>query len=195
MKKILFTALAAFAIAGCAEKFPVIDDFGNHHYRLLTQDGTEVTFPDFLKGHYVVIGYIFTNCPDICPLTTNNMRRIQDWVKEEEIPNVRFVSLSFDPEVDRPDVLKRYAELRKLDESNWTFLTGKKPTIDSLIKQVGVLAVPSDSTTTKNGEKIYYYVHTDRISVIDTQGKIRKNYRGSDINLEEVVSDLKDLTN
>lgn len=195
MKKILFAVLSAFAISGCDEKFPVIDDFGNHHYQLLTQDSIEVTFPDFLNGHYVVIGYIFTNCPDICPLTTNNMRRIQERVKEEGIPNVRFISLSFDPEVDRPNVLKKYAELRKLDERNWTFLTGEKPTIDSLIKQVGFLAIPSDSTTTNSGEKIYYYVHTDRISVIDSQGKIRKNYRGSDIDLEEVVSDIKYLTN
>lgn len=187
--KIFFASI--IFVQGCGNNLPVLDNFGNTKFNLLTQDSLEVAFPDFIKGSYVVIGYIFTNCPDICPLTTNNMRRIQERVKHEEIPNVRFVSLSFDPEVDRPNVLKRYASLRKLDESNWTFLTGEKKITDSIIKQVGVVAIPSDSTMTNNGETIYFYVHTDRISIIDTEGNIRKNYIGSDIDLNEIISDLK----
>ncbi|MFC2139371.1 SCO family protein [Bacteroidota bacterium] len=191
---VLFLAVSIL-LQSCGDDLPVIDDFGESHYKLLTQDSTEVIFPDFVKGQIAVIGYIFTNCPDICPLTTNNMRRIQQRANEEGLRNIRFVSISFDPEVDRPGVLKRYAKLRRLDESNWTFLTGEKEITDSLIKQVGVVAFPGDSTATSDGEMIYFYVHTDRISVIDAEGRIRKNYLGSIINIEEIISDLKLLVN
>ncbi len=136
------------------------------------------------------MGFIFTNCPSICPLTTNNMRIIQDSLKVNNVQNVELVSLSFDPDADTPGILKKYAELRNLDTSNWTFLTGRKSTIDSLIKAVEVLAIP-DTTITPKGSEFINYIHTDRISLIDEQGRIRKNYQGSKINIDEIVNDIK----
>ncbi|NJD22147.1 MAG: SCO family protein [Melioribacter sp.] len=178
---------------GCKEKLPVIEKFGETSYKLVDQNNKEEIFPDFVKDKIVIMNYIFTNCPDICPLSTNNMRLIQERLKKEKIDNVQFVSLSFDPEFDTPEVLRKFADIRNLDLSNWTFLTGDKSTTNSVIKQVGVLAVPSDSTVFKNGRKIYYYVHTDRIQLIDPEGRIRKNYKGSTINVDEIVSDIKKL--
>lgn len=178
---------------GCKEKFPVIEELEGTQYNLVNQNNQNVVFPDFVKNKIVVINYIFTNCPDICPLSTNNMRLIQEGIKKENIKNVQFVSLSFDPEFDIPDVLKKFAGIRNLDLSNWVFLTGEKSVTDSIIKKVGVWAIPNDSTIFRNGRKIYYYVHTDRIQLIDADGKIRKNYKGSTINVNEIVADIKSL--
>ncbi len=180
---------------GCGNNLPIEGDFGNEQFDLLTQNGEMIEFPKFIDNKIAVVGYIFTNCPDICPLTTNNMKLVQDRLKEENVSGVEFVSVSFDPEVDRPDVLKKYAELRDLDESNWTFLTGEKDDIKRLIKEVSVVAVIGDSTVTPQNEKIYYYVHTDRISLVDKEGNIRKSYIGSNANIEEIVEDVKSLVN
>jgi protein SCO1/2 len=177
----------------CKEKFPVIEELGSIQYNLVNQNNQNVVFPDFVKNKIVVMNYIFTNCPDICPLSTNNTRLIQEQIKKENIKNVQFVSLSFDPEFDTPDVLKKFAGIRNLDLSNWVFLTGEKSVTDSIIKKVGVWAVPNDSSIFRNGKKIYYYVHTDRIQLIDADGKIRKNYKGSTINVNEIVADIKKL--
>lgn len=177
----------------CKEKFPVIEEFGRTQYNLVNQDNQNVVFPDFVKSKIVVINYIFTNCPDICPLSTNNMRLIQERIKKENIKDVQFISLSFDPEFDTPDVLKKFADIRNLNLSNWVFLTGEKSVTDSIIKKVGVLAVLNDSTVFKNGRKIFYYVHTDRIQLIDADGRIRKNYKGSTINVNEIVADIRSL--
>ncbi len=178
---------------GCGNNLPIEGDFGNEQFDLLTQNGEMIEFPKLIEGKISLVGYIFTNCPDICPLTTNNMKRVQDRLKEDNIKGVEFVSVSFDPEVDRPAVLKKYAELRNLDESNWTFLTGEKDDIKRLIKEVSVVAVIGDSTVTPENEKIYYYVHTDRISLVDKEGNIRKNYIGSNADIEEIVRDVKSL--
>ncbi len=188
---ILFFTL--IVISGCGDKLPRTDAFENENFQLVDQNNKSVLFPDFAKGKISIVGYIFTNCPDICPLTTNNMRLIQEKVKKEKINDVEFVSISFDPDTDTPEVLHKFAEIRNLDLSNWTFLTGEKIIVDSLIKKVGVFAVPGDSTVLKSGKTIYYYVHTDRIQLIDKDGMTRKNYPGSKIDIDEIIADIKSL--
>jgi protein SCO1 len=189
--KQLAILVSLLVIAGCGEKFPVIDNFGTQSYKLVDQNNDAVNFPDFVKGKLVVMNYIYTNCPDICPLSTNNMRIIQERLKKEHVKNVHFVSLSFDPEYDTPEVLTKFALIRNLDLSNWTFLTGGKDIIGSLAKKAGVIAVANDSTILKDNRKTYYYVHTDRIQLIDEKGQIRKNYKGSVINVDEIINDIK----
>jgi protein SCO1/2 len=121
------------------------------------------------------------------------MRLIQEKVKEEKINNVEFISISFDPDTDTPEVLRKFAEIRNLDLTNWKFLTGPKTIIDSLINKAGVFAVPGDSTVLKSGKTIYYYIHTDRIQLIDKNGMTRKNYLGSKIDIDEIITDIKSL--
>ena len=192
MKQIIAIFSFIFIIISCKETLPIEDTFGNNQYNLLTQDSVRVNFPQLIKGKISVVGYIFTNCPDICPLTTNNMRLIQQKLNKENIEDVEFVSISFDPDVDKPEVLKKYIELRRLDTSNWTFLTGEKNVITMLMKDANIVAVISDSTVIEE-KKMYFYVHTDRISLIDAEGNIRKNYPGSKVNVDEVLTDLKTL--
>ncbi|MGK9369146.1 SCO family protein [Melioribacter sp. Ez-97] len=192
MKLIKIIPLFAILIA-CGGNLPELIDLSRHEFHLVNQDGREVIFPENIKGKITVAGYIFTNCPDICPLTTNNMRLLKERLEREGISEVNFVSISFDPANDTPEVLKKYAEIRNLDAGGWEFLTGSQSEIDSLMKTVEVLAVPGDSTTLANGKKIYYYVHTDRIQLIDRDGIVRKNYPGSKLNLEEIYADIKKL--
>ena len=109
---------------------------------------------------------------------------------EPTISNVEFVAISFDPEVDKPAVLKTYAELRNLDLSNWTFLTGTTENISDLMKEIGILVVPSD-TSVVDQKDVIFYVHTDRISLIDQKSQIRKNYLGSSAKIEEIINDIK----
>ncbi len=185
--------IISFLLLSCGEKLPVVDKLGDAKHTLVNQNGEKIVFPDFLEGKTVVMNFIFTNCPDICPLSTNNMRLIQERVKKEKLKNIEFVSLSFDPESDTPEALSKFAAIRNLDLSNWTFLTGEKSATDSIINKAGVMAVPSDSTTLKSGKKIIYFIHTDRIQLIDSDKRIRKNYKGSTINVDEIVDDLKSL--
>ena len=193
MKKLLLFLIIEFFLSSCTEKLPVVDDLGNSQYKLVDQNNRKVVFPELVKGKLVVMNYIFTNCPDICPLSTNNMRLIQERIKKEKINRIEFVSVSFDPLQDSPEVLRKFAGIRNLDLSNWTFLTGEKPMIDSLMRKIGIVAVIGDSTVFKDGRKIYYYIHTDRIQLMDEDGKIRKNYKGSSINVDEILADVKSL--
>ena len=182
-----------FLLLSCGDNFEVIEDLKYSDYQLIDSDSNNVVFPKLIKDKIGVVGYIFTNCPDICPMTTNNMRLVQEQLKSAKIDNVEFVSISFDPDVDKPSVLRDFTRVRNLDLSNWDFLTGNKNTIEELLKKVGVIAIVGDSTTFDDGSKTYYYIHTDRIQLIDQDGRIRKNYLGSKINIDEIVTDIKKL--
>lgn len=191
--KTVFLSLLTIVLVSCGNDFEVIKDLGYSDYQLLDIDSNDVVFPKLIENKIGVVGYIFTNCPDICPLTTNNMRLIQEKLKEDNVEDVQFVSISFDPDVDNPSVLKSFTKVHGLNLYNWDFLTGNTTTIEKLLKQVGVIAFVGDSTTFDDGSKTYYYVHTDRIQLIDQDGRIRKNYLGSKINVDEIVADVKKL--
>ncbi|MGE5350605.1 MAG: SCO family protein [Acidobacteriota bacterium] len=186
-------ALLALILFGCKSKLPVKDDLSKARYDLLTQDSTRVNFPGNVKGKVVVLGLIFTHCPDICPLITNNMERIQQEAKKQNMNDVSFVSISFDPLRDKPSVLKEYAGVREIDMNNWIFLTGRPGEIDSLKKQLHYVAIAGDTTYSESGEPSYFFVHTDRITLMDKDGKIRQEYKGSKVNVEEVMKDIKTL--
>lgn len=55
---------------------------------------------------------------------TSNMTKLQQQLKDEGIKDVEFVSFSVDPEIDKPDVLKKYGDQFNVDYGNWHFLTG-----------------------------------------------------------------------
>jgi len=195
MTKLILIALFIFVLISlsCKEELPLNKDLTKKSYNLINQEGEDVIFPDIIKGQITVMGFIYTHCPDICPMTTHNMYLTQKKLKEDEIDDVKFVALSFDPDRDSPEVLKKFAEIRELDFNSWTLLTGERTTVHELLKRFDVKAIKTDESVDEEGNSEYSMMHTDRISLIDENGRLRKNYKGSTINIEELVKDIKAL--
>ncbi|MCH8942979.1 MAG: SCO family protein [Bacteroidetes bacterium] len=180
-------------LLSCGKEIPVIKDLSKSNYKLIDQDSTVFNFPKDLKGKNVIISYLFTNCPDICPLTTHNIISIKEQLDKEGITDVEYVEISFDPERDSPSVLKNYANVRGIKSNSWHFLTGNKKVIFNLLNELNVRAMPGDTTITSKGDTLYYFIHTDRISLLDKQGRLRKNFNGSKVDKDELISSLKQL--
>ena len=195
MNKILFTILSVIFLLSisCKEKLPLDKDLTKKNYDLINQEGEKVIFPEIIKGQITVLGFIYTHCPDICPMTTHNMYLTEKKLKEDGISDVKFVAISFDPDRDSPEVLKKFAEVRELDFKYWTLLTGEKNIVNELMKRFDVKAIKTDERTDEEGIPEYSMMHTDRISLIDENGILRKNYKGSTLNIEELVNDIKTL--
>ncbi len=105
---------------------------------LTTQDGKQVRFyDDLLKGKSVAINVIYTNCTDECPLETARMSEVQRLLGPRMGRDIRFYSISIDPEHDTPEVLKAYAKKFGVGPG-WLFLTGKKEDIVMLTKKLGL---------------------------------------------------------
>jgi len=192
----IFTILISIILLlsiSCKEKLPLDKDLTKKNYNLINQEGEDVVFPEIIKGHIIVMGFIYTHCPDICPMTTHNMYLTQKKLKEDGIDDVKFVALSFDPDRDLPEVLRKFAEIRELDFKSWTLLTGDRTTVNELMKRFDVRAIKTDENLDEDGILEYSMMHTDRISLIDENGRLRKNYKGSTLNIEEIVNDIKTL--
>lgn len=185
---IITTGFALTALNGCdglSKKKPL----GDLEYSLLDQDSSSVVFPEEYSGKVMLVGYVYTHCPDICPIITYNMRDIQEAISDND--PFMLVSISFDPERDSPEILKDYAQNYRVDQTNWTFLTGKKTDIDSLLLDLEISTLKSPTRFTDDNEPIYFIDHSDKVTLIDKDGFIRKTYVGSELNSEEAIQDIK----
>ena len=191
--KIFVIIALSMLMVSCTQELPLNKDLTKKSYELVNQDSMRVVFPEVIKGNITVMGFIYTHCPDICPMTTHNMYLTEMKLKTEEIEDIKFVALSFDPERDKPSVLKKFAEIRDIDFKNWTLITGEREVTYDLLRRFDVRALATDSVFYDDGEISYSMMHTDRISLIDKEGKLRKNYVGSKINIEELIKDIKYL--
>lgn len=187
----VFFILLLFLLTSCQDKLPLSKDLTKRSYSFLNQDSVKVNFPEIILGKTTVIGFIYTHCPDICPMTTHNMALTEERLHNQGIDNVLFVALSFDPERDSPEVLRKFAEIRGINFNNWIFLTGDETTTKDLLKRFDVRAIPTDSTFFEDGTNSYSIMHTDRISLISNKGILKKNYKGSTINIDELITDIK----
>ncbi len=155
------------------------------------------------RGKVVVLGMIYTHCPDVCPLITARMMEIQQQIAVEGLSNeVFFVTLTFDPERDTPEVLRRYAQVRKIDFGNWVFLTGDPSTTRQLTEILGIYTervyvingTPVSGTPSASGKEVNYFInHTDRIFLVDRQGRVRALLPGSRTELKEAMEKIRRL--
>lgn len=88
----------------------------------------------FLDGKYTVVDFFYTSCPLICPAMSATMRQIQD---ATEGTGLQLLSISIDPEVDTPEVMKPYADGFRADPSRWKFGRGTPDMTQILLMGVG----------------------------------------------------------
>src|SRR5689334_22121255 len=110
------------------------------HFALISQDGKPVSLGDF-RGKVLAVNFIYTSCPDICPLLTQKMAQVRDALSVDFVPRVAFVSITVDPENDTPDVLKNFADAFGANSGGWAFLTGPPAAVRAVIGHYGVVAI------------------------------------------------------
>lgn len=105
---------------------------------LVTHEGKKVRFfDDLIKDKVVMINFIYTSCPDTCPLETARLAQVEKILGDRVGRDVFMYSISIDPERDTPEVLKAYAQ-RYQAGPGWLFLTGKEADITRLRKKLGL---------------------------------------------------------
>lgn len=161
-----------------------VQHIGNDHkiadFVFINQNGKKITQKDYENTIYVA-DFFFTTCPTICPKMTDNMIWLQNQLKNN--PEVKLLSFSVTPDIDTPEVLKKYAIEKRVDASRWNLVTGDKKDIYYLARK-SYLAVK-----TGNPEELYDMVHTENFILIDKNKRIRGFYDGT--NLDQPTDDKK----
>jgi len=89
-------------------------------FTLLTSDNTTYDFKQETDGKITVIAFLFTNCYDICPVVTYNLRAIHETLNESQLDKIEFLTITVDPWRDNTTILEEWKQSTK---SNWTHLT------------------------------------------------------------------------
>jgi cytochrome oxidase Cu insertion factor (SCO1/SenC/PrrC family) len=110
------------------------------------QNGKRLNFyTDLIKGKTVAINFIFTTCTTICPPLTATFRRVQQDLATRA-PDAKLISISVDPTTDNPQRLNDFAAKFKAGPG-WTFVTGDKNEITSLLRALGAAVADKNDHT------------------------------------------------
>ncbi|MCS6846737.1 MAG: SCO family protein [Anaerolineae bacterium] len=125
---------------------------------------------DALRGKPTLIAFGYTFCPDVCPLTMSDLRRVKRELGEAG-DQVNFVFITVDPQRDTPEVIRRY--VTAFDPA-FIGLTGDEATLKKLIYEFDGLF--EKQPPQGNNPESYLVAHTSFIYLLDAQGKWRMKY-------------------
>lgn len=128
-----------------------------------SQAGTPVSKENLL-GNVWVANFIFSRCPNPCPIMSDRMMELQKAIQRKG-GDVRLVTVSVDPEHDTPAVLSEYAAKYQADPAIWSFLTGDPEKIESFVTKGMLQPLATDPSGTPS--------HSQRFLVVDADGNLR----------------------
>jgi protein SCO1/2 len=105
---------------------------------LLNQDGKKVKIRELVdSGKPVIIDFIYTTCTTICPVLSATFTNLRKELGADA-DKVQLISLSIDPEHDRPEQMKKYLSRYKAGKG-WDFLTGSREDIDKVLRSLSAI--------------------------------------------------------
>jgi protein SCO1/2 len=119
-----------------------------------------------LRGHWSIMFFGYTNCPDFCPATLSTLAALQKQLRLEKgavLPQVLFVSV--DAKRDTPAQLAKYVPY--FDPSFIGLTAADQGSIEEIARKLGVAVV---ITPTQDGN--YSVDHSGALFVLDPQGRL-----------------------
>jgi len=166
-KTSVFLLLTALLLASCTDPAAKLPDYGTvPDFHMTDSDGRPFD-SSALAGKVWVVDFIYTNCPDACPMMTSKMHRVAKAVSGEQ--DVRLVSISVDPARDTPPVLDAFAHRYEAPTPQWVFLTGSPDTVHLLAY-----------ATFHVGDVLGKIEHSTKFMLVDKKGRIRGYYSSFD---------------
>lgn len=168
-----------------AGSLPVQDQIQD--FTLTNVNKQPVSISKDIPGKAKLVYFFYSSCGDVCPVTQKRMEKIMGELKQENVSNqdFNFVSISFDPKRDTPDVLKVYSKIYQATPDTWQFLTGTKEQVTAVMKQFHVEATETST---------HDFLHDDRIFLLDGKNQVRASYgMGTDVKDNDIIGDMKKL--
>ena len=187
MKRLaILTAFLVFATA-CAPQPLKGTDLGKTpapDFKLADQNGSSISLADF-RGKVVVLTFLYTHCPDECPLIASKLSTVSTSLGSTMDP-VAFVGVSVDPANDSQIEIVKFVQTHNL-EGKLHYVSGTLDQLQPVWNSYSLyVALPLA------GNPVSTVAHTTRVIVIDKMGNERANF-GSDFNPADLVFDIRTL--
>ncbi|AWL01921.1 SCO family protein [Stutzerimonas stutzeri] len=135
---------------------------------LVDQDGQRFDTRS-LQGRWHILFFGFTACPDICPTTLSDMRRLFSQLPKETRDQLQLVLITADPARDTPQQLKTYLDYYR---GGFNGLTGDMEQLQRLSRALGLPFVPASET---QGD--YSVSHSGNLALVGPDGTLRGHIR------------------
>jgi protein SCO1/2 len=152
-------------------------------FELSRSDGGRLRLSD-LQGKIVLLFFGFTTCPDVCPVTLSDAKRIYEAL-DDQAENLAYLFITVDPERDTPEKLAGYVS--NFNE-NIIGLTGTEEELAAVREDYGIYAA---KVPLKSGIG-YTMDHTARVYLIDSEGNLRLTYTFG-TPYEDILQDIKQI--
>jgi protein SCO1/2 len=147
-------------------------------FTLRDQDGRLVRLSS-LRGRYVVVSFLYTHCPDVCPVIADNLNRALHRLGAKR-DDVRMLAVSVDPTGDRPASVHRFVRAHRL-LPQFRYLTGTRKQLQPIWKAYHLVVQPGTTV-----------MHSAFEVLVDKQGNERLLY-DAQVKAADVVHDLRAL--
>jgi len=157
------------------KKIPDTNYYTLPDFKLLNQDSLEFTQNGMDTNTVYIAHFFYTRCSGLCPKVDEYLDSLVNKFKIH--PDVKFLSMSLDPDFDKPSVLKAYAKKIRANTHQWYFLTGKPNQVQNLARNAFFLnALPRQADSS--------ILHSPLLVLVDSKHRIRGYYDGT--RMEEV---------
>ncbi|NQY04796.1 MAG: SCO family protein [Flavobacteriaceae bacterium] len=167
-------------------------------FSFINEEGEKIP-SDFYRDKVYLVEFFFTTCPTICPKMNENMKKLDSVFGNRR--DFGIASITINPNVDTPEVLKAYKKRYGITNTNWNFLTGDQDVIFDLAKKFEVYVG-------ENADVAGGFEHSGLFALMDKEGVIRSRkdqfenpilyYRGvkegeSEAQVMELIKDIEKL--
>jgi protein SCO1/2 len=175
--------LLAIGLFGCRGGADSLPEYGAMpKFELRDQRAAVVRDAD-LRGRVLIVDFIFTSCPDVCPLLTEQLSGIRKRIPESD--KIAYVSFSVDPEHDTPEKLTAFARAHGADHANWYFLTGPLDSVREVVTKGFKQAMQIEPETPGKPRNV---LHGSHFVLVDRTGQLRGFFRSDAEGIEALRS-------
>jgi len=170
-------------------------ELGFNEFTLIDENGSSFNSSS-LEGNVLVIGFIFTNCPDQCITVSQNMKYLRDNLNQSNEENVSFISITVDPWRDSSSLLANYSQSSNY---SWPHLTINSLELDQLALleavwtdfNIGVVLTEEQQNTSGRDHSVNYeIVHSLDVVMVDKSGIQKVRWSEEDWISQQVEKDL-----
>jgi protein SCO1/2 len=155
-------------------------------FHFTDQDGAPFG-PLTLAGRPWVANFIFTRCPTVCPVMTEELAALEPRLDGR----IHLVSFSVEPDFDTPEKLRAFAQAHGATNPRWHFLTGDARDMQRAVTEGFKISLTHEGAD----DDFLSIVHGVHLVLVDAQGNIRGYYDSTDSEARErLVRDARQLS-
>jgi protein SCO1 len=153
-----------------------------------TDQYNETVTQQTVNGKIYVADFFFTTCQSICPVMSTQLERVYKEFAGNK--DVMILSHTVNPEEDSVEVLMKYADLHKVNDKRWLFLTGDKKKLYEMARQSYLLNAEEGNGSAED------FIHTQNFALVDKEKHLRGFYDGTDSSeVTRLIMDMHLLLN